>query len=75
MQITPEMERLTTGRFRKCPKCQGMLSLEFDYKSGYQKTCLNCGRVEYFGKPDNRALTRANRKLRPEGWHISEHRR
>jgi hypothetical protein len=40
----------------RCTKCTGKMELDYDYKSGYFRTCLNCGKTEYV--PGNAANKR-----------------
>jgi hypothetical protein len=44
---------------KDCPRCARVMPLDFDYKSGYYRCCLNCSSVEYL---DNSALKYGNGK-------------
>ena len=41
---------LEKSNLANCPKCRGVLTLDFDHKSGFSMICVNCGYEEYLGK-------------------------
>ena len=34
-----------------CPRCHGRMMLEFDFKAGYHRSCINCGYIKYLHRP------------------------
>ena len=34
-----------------CPRCHGSMMLEFDFKAGYHRSCINCGYIKYLQRP------------------------
>jgi len=34
-----------------CPRCQGSMMLDFDFKAGYYRSCTNCGHIKYLQRP------------------------
>jgi len=34
-----------------CPRCHGSMMLEFDFKAGYHRSCINCGYIKYLHRP------------------------
>jgi len=34
-----------------CPRCNGRMMLDFDFKAGYYRSCINCGHIKYLQRP------------------------
>jgi len=34
-----------------CPRCHGTMMLDFDFKAGYYRSCINCGHIKYIHRP------------------------
>ena len=34
-----------------CPRCHGIMMLDFDFRAGYYRTCINCGHIKYLHRP------------------------
>ena len=60
----------TTRRLRRCPRCRGPMSVEFEPRAGYVRDCLNCGHVEYLVVCPPELDSKSSDRLRPEGRHV-----
>ena len=46
---------LEKSNLAKCPKCRGVLTLDFYHELGFSMICVYCGHEEYLGRaPKNR---------------------
>ena len=41
------MEPFYAVTSERCTKCSGKTVMDFDYKSGYTRVCINCGKIQY----------------------------
>jgi ribosomal protein S27AE len=49
-RIARPKQRKTLAR-EYCPRCNGIMMLEFDLRAGYHRFCINCGHIKYLNLP------------------------
>ena len=67
-----EKEVLGKIKGKCCPKCGGMMSLEFYQEEGYFKSCLNCGCVDYLVNSFLQGHTENTERNKNEGRHLNK---